>query len=358
MSTESTNTIVLVGYGQMGQFYLNLLLNELSIDPATVIVVDIDLARLQACNDKFPAVRTTTDLADALKGGVHVLFNLTNSPSHLSVFRAAVAAGVPYVFAEKPIVPICDLDELLDMDFGSTEIVAGYVINFSGAVKQLMDLCEREKLDVWQCLVRWGKDRTKDKRPTAGVVDDEMPHGLELFRLLLDGLGNMTLQAHIDSQSFADQEVQRKAMEMDSSFVLNPPAAVQVSAVGQEDDFCSTLMMDISYVRRNQVREVTFVLGTDGASDPSHIAKLTFDTDIGGGKKGDILEIGPVEGEQERLVFGNNKLLDMMRSFFAFTRGEERDPRLTTMSDAIRNAEFAQKVAESGAKGGLEVWYV
>jgi len=92
----------------------------------------------------------------------------------------------------------------------------------------------------------------------------------------------------IGHQPFANPDVQLRAMALDPSFVLHPPATAQVFAQVDDENNQSSLMMDISYVRDDQVREVTFFLEDRQSADAHITAKLTFDTNIGDGKKGDV----------------------------------------------------------------------
>lgn len=343
--------------GQMGRYYLPILIRDLGFDPRTIVIFDLDPNKMVFSDEEVKKVPGLADvwraqsLEDALIDAT-VAFNLTNSPSHLDVLKAMTVAKVKYIFAEKPFVPVEDLDECMNLNLRGTEIVAGYVINFSGAVDALMNRMKQEGLYVAECVVRWGKNRRHEARPTAGVVDDEMPHGLELFRLVGGSYDDFEVRSIIGYQPFANPDVQQRAMALDPSFVLHPPATAQVFAQIDEEDNQSSLMMDISYVRDDQVREVTFFLEDRRSADAHITARLTFDTNIGDGKKGDVLEFGPIDGELERSVFTGNKLLDMMQSFFAFTNGAERDPRLTNFGAAIGNICFAERVLKSGRLGG------
>ncbi len=358
MSTETTTKkIALIGMGQMGHYYAPILVRNMGIDAESIVLYDVrpeamvfSLEELKKAPE-LEGIRKAASLSEALEGA-HIAFNLTNSPSHLDVLKAMIAAKVQYIFAEKPIVPVEDLSACMALDFGDTEVIAGFVINFSGAVDALLKRMERERLYVAECVVRWGKNRRNESRPTAGVVDDEMPHGLELFRLVGGSFDDYEVRSIIGHQPFANPDVQLRAMALDPSFVLHPPATAQVFAQVDDENNQSSLMMDISYVRDDQVREVTFFLEDRLSADAHITAKLTFDTNIGDGKKGDVLEFGPIDGELERYVFTTNKLLDMMQSFFAFTSGAERDKRLTNFGEAIGNICFAERVSKSGRLGG------
>lgn len=365
MSTESTHKkFVIAGAGQMAHYYVGPMLEKMGIDPATITVVDIKQSALDAFGKKFPGVRLTTSIDEALLGGADILMNLVNSPSHLPILKKAVEAGVRHVYSEKPVVPSCDLNEFEDLQLGQTDVVCAYVINYSGAVARLVELMKEKDLYVQNAVVEWGKDRYGNARATAGTVEDEACHGVNLMGYLLcvnedwSILDDVSVRASVLREPYVDEAVQQAAMEIDSSFVANPPSLSQLHArydIGRGG--FAHLFLRSNFTRPENEREVCLTLGDGNTGKPACKARLLFDlpTETKNQTK-DTLQFGPVgkafEAPEE---FRTNKLADMLASFLAYTQGAPLDPRLSNLDCAIHDVRFAAAVLESDQQDGVSV---
>lgn len=358
-NANAKQDVVIVGAGQMGQYYLPTLLNR----AMHISVVDINEAALQKCAEKckeFPIpVNFTTDLQHALRNGARILMNLVNSPAHLDVLKTAVEAKVPFVYSEKPVVTACHLGHLkaLVKEQKTTQIITAYVINYSAAVRELVSKIENLNLRILHASVEWGKSRWMNSRPTAGVIEDEICHGVRLMRYLLErSYGRIradTVSGDGSPMGFADPEVQRKAHERDDSFPLDPLPMVQFSTdfhVGQ--DRIVKLFQRSSFMCEKQEREMRLVLG--GEDDrPAYFARLAFDISDPTFKYGkDTLEFGPVGGTLETTPHSANKLDSMMESFMQFSLGSALDGRLCDVWEAMDDVNFSQMLALSVEHGG------
>lgn len=348
----------------MAGYYAGPMIGELGIDPANITVVDINQSALDAFGKKFPGIRQTTNLEEALQGGADILLNLVNSPSHLPVLKAAIAADVPHVYSEKPIVPSCDLQELIGLDLLDTKITTAYVISLSPAVERLLNLIIEKDLFVMKSVVEWGKDRYGNARATAGTVEDEACHGVSLMHYLLKMANdwcledNLFVRASVLREPYVNEEVQRAAMEIDSSFVADPPSAVQLHAsygIGKGRN--AHLFLRSNFTRPENEREVCLTLGDGKTGSPAFKARLVFDlpSKLKNHAK-DTLQFGPVGKAFEKTEeFEANKLADMMRLFLAYTKGAPLDPRLSDFHQAVHDVRFAAAVLESDDSDGASV---
>jgi len=335
VSTETTHKTVIVGMGQMGNYYLAPMVNAqgMGIDPTTITVVDLNPKALEACASKYPGIRTTPNLAEALQERPRRLLNLINSPSHLMVLQAAAAAGVPYVFSEKPVVPACDLEALKALDLKDTKVITGFVINYSRAVSRLLEIVKEKNLRIVVGTVEWGKDRFGNSRATAGTLDDEACHGVRLFRYMMGrscaSLGASWVQsATILRHAYVNRNVQMAARAIDSSFELEPVSHVQLHATQEGDKHQADLLVRSSFMRPNNEREVTFLFAVGDEPEASFKARLQFDLPCNDPLGMDVLEFGPMGGKMESGEYSINKLAELMGDFLGFTQGNDLDPRL------------------------------
>lgn len=346
--------------GQMGHYYAPVLVRDLGFDPESIVMYDIDFNKMVFVEDevkKAPGlvgIRRATSLQEALDGAT-VAFNLTNSNSHLQILQAMAKAGVQHVFSEKPLVPPAHLHKFQDFDWGSMVITVGHLINFSGAISEMMKRVDEEDLYAVHCAVEWGKPRFgihtekptgPNARPTAGVVADEMCHGLEVFDYVVRNggtIGDLELTAKVRRLPFANQLVQHRAQEIDPSFELDPPSSVtlELNALVGVGRF-ALLDLRSSFMRPNQEREIYFTFYRRGKEIPAYQGRLLFDVD---GK--DILEWSQIGQKPEIITSDVNKLTTMMNAYFDKVLKGANDLRLTPMDLAVRGVQIADAAMRS-----------
>jgi hypothetical protein len=353
MNFESVLPVLIVGYGTMGRLYVRDLAN-LGLPPEQMTVVDLSEEALAACKHAYPAIQVTRDINIALRRKPGMCLNLVNSPAHYSVFHAAIAGGVRHLFAEKPIVDVqhlSDAERLLNQAHTCT---TGYLINFSQAVEKLVSLMQKHDLRITQGRSIWGKDRTKDTRPTAGSVEDEMTHPIQLLLTLVrlnQKIESMSVRSMLDYVTFVNAERQREAHLQDTSFPLEPVSTASASMNLRTNTGNTRLFLQSSFVSFEQERRVELLL-SHRLGAPAYKAKLVFDVD------GEDRLYYAQMGEKQCETFSypsNHKLIDQLQAVGLYVSGNKPDPRLVHLPHALEAVRVSSAVLEANQLEGITI---
>ncbi len=340
---ESLFPVLQIGYGQMGKWYLPLMLKA-GIPADQIVVVDSNPEVLLELMRRHPDVRVTPLLRDALSMSPQTAFVLTNSPTHLGILQSLCNTTVKHVLVEKPTVLACQRQEFKAL-FGVFKTFAtGFVINFSPALQELLDFMNNEQLYLHQGSARWQKDRSADSRPTAGDVEDELVHPAEALLMLLrqrGGVKAVSVRASVDHIPYVNEEVQVAAHAKDGSFPAKPPSnAMVVLKVDQESRGSVRLFLQSSFVGFDQDRRIEVLLGGFNGK-PTHKAQILFDT-----PEGDVLSIAPMGGQttSRSVLPAKEKLGSMVVAFLNAAAGHSRDGRLTDFRASERSVTLTNLV--------------
>jgi predicted dehydrogenase len=177
--------IALIGLGYWGPNYARVL-SELA-DAELAWACDLDSSALDLVRTRFPAVRVTTDLEEALSdSSVEAVIVSTPTSTHASVSRAAIAAG-KHVLCEKPLAASTEeCDEVIAAaeEHGSV-VMAGHTFIFNPAVRRMRDLVVNDEIGrVLYCHA--ARTALGPIRKDVNALWDLASHDVSILLYLLD----------------------------------------------------------------------------------------------------------------------------------------------------------------------------
>ena len=193
--------VLICGFGKMGRVHFNSLCKlDPGLEKFDITIVDRnDAVFNQLPEEARESVTTYTDLDSALASDPELVVMAFNDDQHLAAFeKIKQSSSVRGVFAEKPLCKTRDEAEQLRPYFTGQNapfLSIHTVINFS----DIFDIAEErfgQRLDGYEPILveaSWGKNRTKDTRPTIGVVSD-LTHPLSIINDVL-GFDKMIWQS-------------------------------------------------------------------------------------------------------------------------------------------------------------------
>jgi predicted dehydrogenase len=364
---DRVSPIVVIGYGAMGEIYVQELLAA-GLPPQQLIVVDRDEERRAKCLAKHEnLMNVSANFMDVRGLQPKTAFVLTNSPEHLGTIRPCLDAGVQWMFVEKPLVLTSQVGDLLSIvhthRLGLEGLYTAYLIPFSGAVQALKKKMADEGLAVYHVDARWGKNRLKDRqqRPTAGDAEDETVHpvsvALDLLRVgrhpALSFPVTM-IRADLVHFPFFDPQVQEAARQHDMSYPVRPESGTNLRMEVLANHGPVKVWVQSSFLSFDLERRIEVVLGPTEGGDPTVLARLEFD----------------VEGKEDRLVLyhlkGNQdvsgkpfpakaKLGAQLEAFLHKVAGGKDDDRLVNWSRAVHLVRIMAAALKSAQQNSLEV---
>ncbi len=329
--------VLVVGYGKMGKLYVEHLIKA-GISADHIIVVDTRNDRITELAQSNPEAIATNTLEHALRQNPKTALVLTNSPTHLDILQKLLGTSVKNVFCEKPTALASQVHELQALKGKFETFATGFIINFSAALEALIAFMREKGVHVLQGSGRWQKDRTNDRRPTGGDVEDELIHAAEALIMLVRNGESLELptdvhSAYIGHQLYVDEAIQRKAQAEDPSFELRPPsnAIVVLRTYPNEGRQPVDLYLQSSFMGFRQDRRIEVLLA---GHEPraTFKAEIVFDT-----PEGDVLSTAAMGSDDYkcRVFPSKEKLGHMIMAFLSAAAGKARDPRLTDFDASV-----------------------
>lgn len=291
LSHEAQDHVVVIGAGGFTAKNLYLRnLDNMGFAPGQIVLVDTDEERLNAVHESHtdsPAYLDTDEALEALAEEgktVSSVIIASSTAAHASNIRSVVkAAQAGYldlsktkVWCEKPVTPTEIFDEIrqLAADQPDLDISVGYILRYSRTLAELQGYIEEHGLTITGLDWVYGKDRTKDTRPTQGVFPDEIVHPLSVTDLLLNRAVGNVLGVEVDAATiqrrpFADAEVQDKARITNPDIPEKPTSDVdtQLRYLFEKDGTVSEIPVTVStsFLLQEEMRRVVVsVSGSDG----------------------------------------------------------------------------------------------
>lgn len=349
---------LLVGAGQMGRNYFNNLL-QLGIDPRELLICDaFKTPFVEEISTKYPDTKVFVgeyvqlgELALQIKAA----FVLVNTPAHLSVIEELARQGIRNFFVEKPLVfDLSELEKVDDLRKSGCVFYTAFLINFSPIVEFVKELMHQEDLVMLEGRSVWGKNRTGNSRPTAGDLEDEACHALQiLLRMAQINQTVLSLRgfSKLSHHDFVDKEVQQKAQSKDPSFPSRPNSSTAITAMietlGSNHDVLVNSYS--SYILAQQERTISLVLGKKDGGNPVYSIRMDFDV---AGQ--DRLVVTTLVGNsfKEFVYDGRDKIKDEINAFLFAIDSGEFDRRLTGFTEGammVRVSDWAMHSSESGS---------
>ncbi len=254
-----------------------------------------DAAKRHPTASVYPSIgEALTDIRDQ-GHNARAIFIASNTGAHVTNLREIAGAAdeglidlsETRVWSEKPVSDPEEFHEVVELaesrpDF---DISVGYILRFSETLGALRDHLEANDLKISSLEWFYGKDRTKDTRPTQGVFPDEVVHPLSVTDLILsrafgDPAGVGVKSATIWRDEFVNRESQEKAHADNPSIPLQPTSDVIAHidySFGEGDNQTKVPVSVISsFLMPSAYRRVDiYATGVDGEE-----TKLTVDFDV------------------------------------------------------------------------------
>ena len=176
----ANTTVALIGYGYWGP---NLLRNYMELPTADVTwVCDARPERLAKATERYPAVRTTTQIADVLDDPeVDAVLIATPIGSHYELSMKALRAG-KHVFVEKPMaMTVAECDEMCsEAEARSLTLMVGHTFVYSPPVRLVKGIIDSGELGDIR-FVTCSRVNLGLHSKEVSVVWDLAPHDLSIL---------------------------------------------------------------------------------------------------------------------------------------------------------------------------------
>lgn len=348
--TESSPALV-IGAGKMGKAYIEKLVSK-GISQNEITVVDIDQSKLDAIKKIFPGVRVATEIPN---DNFKFACVLSNSPAHLLNLESLSDLEMPpAVLVEKPLISVSQLNSvqqkteklLAALSKGYT----AYLIDFSPAMTDLLQFMADHGLVVIEGKGNWEKNRTADRRPTAGDLEDEMTHQLASLMALTkmnQNPSNLAVSCKLTYLDYVNSDAQAALAEQDNSIPANPNSATRLDVEINTDVAEAPVLLSMwsSFTSPEQTRVIQVILSTGGRA-PEYGAKIIFDDPQA---KGDILKIWKYPDKEPTVkVYENpDKLGLQVDAFLRAVSVGENHPALKSLADGLSMVRIAEAALKS-----------
>jgi len=197
------SSFLMIGYGTMGKIHAAKI--KASSQLADLVIVDINPECLQTARKDGYVTFSDFDsayqwLKEQDKPEFDVLVVTSNTATHYEYLQKAIQRSVknnvslPAMFVEKPIVATAQ--EALQLQAYLKEaglvdnltFMCAYLLRESPAVARLIEKIKEADDSIKEVKIVWQKQR-KPERPSAGVVQDEATHSLDLVQHVMRELG-------------------------------------------------------------------------------------------------------------------------------------------------------------------------
>jgi len=239
-------TFLLIGYGTMGVIHASKI--KASGKLKQLVVVDINPERLKAAEKDGYAAFSDLDsayqwLQQQGQQEFDVLVVTSNTATHYQYLESAIERCItnnldmPAIFVEKPIVASApeaiQLQKTLEDNGLLTELtfMCAYLLRESPAVTHLIEKINRNQDTITDIKITWQKER-EPKRASAGVVQDEATHSLDLVQHIMRELKmditskNLEIVSAIRTTIIVDQAAQN-ALYPEGDKNRNPIAEIE-----------------------------------------------------------------------------------------------------------------------------------
>lgn len=291
------------------QLYLSNLA-EMGVDNSQLTLVDPNEERSQAVSERYPGAHMYEGVDQALDEmaeqgkRVRAIFVASSTAAHADNIRSIVDASEAgkldlsdtKIWCEKPVTPTEVFDNIRQISEAHPDfdLSVGYILRFSETLSALDNYLRDNELSVAGVEWIYGKDRTKDTRPTQGVFPDEVVHPLSVTDLVLtrafgDVVGVDVNFAEINNKPFANPEVQKKARETNPGTPERPTSDVYTDleySLNRNGEITKIpVAITSSFVMDGQKRRVNLKVNGHEGEDVLTIDFDEFITDDEGNKR-------------------------------------------------------------------------
>lgn len=260
------------------------------------------------------------------------------------------------IFSEKPLGLTLQHTEDIEKSAreNNADIYTGFLIRFSPAVAKLKQFMKEENLIMTTGIVDWGKNRSGDSRPTAGDLEDEAVHGMDIllfFASVNQNIDTLTISGKLEFQKYVDEVIQKNAHERDPSYPLLPNSSAHVQTIIQSSKTEIITTLRSSFVAPSERRYI--IIGLADPKEPKKLlyaARMDFDKRLKDSNVEDSIEIWNTQSPNNPPIKFSQTSDKLMSQIEAWTNSIDRkniDPRLANITDAIHIARWTDAVNQS-----------
>ncbi|MDX1520147.1 MAG: Gfo/Idh/MocA family oxidoreductase [Anaerolineae bacterium] len=184
MMEENVTGIAIFGCGYWGINYVRVF--EELCRSRVVAICDLSLERLQEVGRRFPRIKLTTDIEEALNtAGVDAAVICTQASTHYELAHRCLMAGKP-VLVEKPITTtISDAEALLKLaESRKLTLMVGHTFVHNAGVKKVKEYIDQARIGQIYYLYAQ-RTNLGPIRQDVNALWDLAPHDVSIFNYLL-----------------------------------------------------------------------------------------------------------------------------------------------------------------------------
>jgi predicted dehydrogenase len=179
--------IAIFGCGYWGINYLRVF-NELP-ESRVIVVCDQRIDRLQEVGRRFPRVKLTTEVEEALRlDAAEAAVVCTEATAHYDITRRCLAAG-KHVLVEKPITTtVTDAEELIALaESKDATLMVGHTFLYNAGIRKIKTYIQQAEVGrVYYLYAR--RTNLGPIRRDVNALWDLAPHDVSIFNYLLDSV--------------------------------------------------------------------------------------------------------------------------------------------------------------------------
>lgn len=266
--------VVGAGGSATNRLYLPHLVKQ-GVTTEQLVLVEPHAERSAAVAGRYEGAETYKSLETALGATTKQLGHIviaSSTAAHGDNIRAIVSASregaidlnKTKIWCEKPVTDPADFENVLKLaeETPGLDISVGYILRFSGILRELQQSIEDKKLTISGIDWQYGKDRRTDERPTQGVLADEVVHPLSVTDWILQSSFGAdpkayVMEAKLQSRPFVNEDAQREAQALNKDIPLQPISDVSAEIEYVCEDSVVPVTLNASFLMESNVRRAT-----------------------------------------------------------------------------------------------------
>ncbi len=356
MNSQNLPGIAVVGLWQQGTTFAD----KINKQGLSIHGSDVDASKRNAFAERFPHAKLYE--GDGMMPSGLPTIIASNTPDHHRAISNRIQSWTRHILSEKPLaLNLKQTQELVRLaQENSVDLYTALLIRFSPAVHVLKEFIQKNDLVMTSGKVVWGKNRKGNKRPTAGDLEDEAVHGIDILLLMASlnqNIESMSIQGQLAFHDYVDSLVQEWMHKLDPSYPLHPNSSTGVvTNITTTHSKINTILVS-SFVARKERRHVTIWLAKrDNPNTTLYRARMDFDKRLPELWVEDTLQLWEIgeNGDFNKVQsekYPTDKMGAQTQAWINAVRWNPPDRRLATPADALRVAQWTDAVIRSHESG-------
>jgi predicted dehydrogenase len=330
------NNLLIIGFGTMGKIHAEKIQQKKAV--THVAIVDNNEQRRQEAHSAgYTAVYSDLDAAHSDHPNFDVVVITSNTVTHYSLIQQIILKSsflelpLPALFIEKPIVASKEQAlklQVLLAEHGypaKQELMCGYLLRESPAVEKLIQKIITDRETVSSVAITWQKQRKPD-RASAGVIQDEATHSLDLVQYILKRLGIEPVAHSINILSATRTRSIVNTVEQDQLYTETDPNRNPFAEINYALNFGDVKVTGLStFMQGPQERSISF-------TTKNRSYKLVFD------KKG--------QDWCDSDAFANDKIASLWETFISALESGNKPVHMASINEAFNDVFLTTAIEE------------